>query len=416
MEGLLEMPMPLKKCFAATVIFLSVFGGAPQLKAEDAIGVGQWTEDAAVRLLAITRLSGEARDLSGLTQDLEDGTPHNRLGGFGSALTYSGRGNQFIALADRGPKDGATSYWTRLHTFDIRLHSGPQWKLDVAIRSTTLFTTQGPAHARQPLVGLSGDLDFRHDPEGIIADDAGFLVAEEYGPTLRRFDFSGRETKQIAIPEKFRIANPAADPDDELPPRNVSGRQPNKGFEGLTRDARRKEVYTILQAPLLQDNALDTNRTKVGRIVRILVLSHDMRQQRELAYVMDSPKNGVSEILALGQMRFLIIERDGKSGEDAKFKKIYFVDASAADDVSNLRSLPCCELPSGVKPVRKSEFIDLIKTSRAFDGSAAPEKPEGLTLGPDLPNGEKLLLVASDNDFEASQSSWIWAYAVALRK
>ena len=71
-----------------------------------------------IELLGLARLSGEARDLSGLGGTLETNTPVDQLGGF-SAIDYSGTGNRYLVLSDRGPGDGAASFPCRIHEFDL---------------------------------------------------------------------------------------------------------------------------------------------------------------------------------------------------------------------------------------------------------------------------------------------------------
>ena len=62
------------------------------------------------------QVTGFAKDQSGLTGLLEDGvTPHNLLGGLGSALAYTGRGQRYIATPDRGPADGALGQMRAQH-------------------------------------------------------------------------------------------------------------------------------------------------------------------------------------------------------------------------------------------------------------------------------------------------------------
>ena len=58
---------------------------------------------ADIDLIARYGVPGTATDLSGLTVPLENGVPGNPLGGFGSAIAYTGTGTTFIALPDRGP-------------------------------------------------------------------------------------------------------------------------------------------------------------------------------------------------------------------------------------------------------------------------------------------------------------------------
>ena len=62
------------------------------------------TARADVTLIGVGTLPGDAADFSGLTGKGPDGTPHNRLGGEGSAIAYTGKGREYVLVSDRGPK------------------------------------------------------------------------------------------------------------------------------------------------------------------------------------------------------------------------------------------------------------------------------------------------------------------------
>ena len=81
-------------------------------------GLGQDGDE--VELVALGALAGSAKDLSMLEGNLEDGTPHDQLGGF-SAWDYTGEGNEYWVLPDRGPADGAVSYACRVHRMELVL-------------------------------------------------------------------------------------------------------------------------------------------------------------------------------------------------------------------------------------------------------------------------------------------------------
>ena len=74
-----------------------------------------------IQLLGKTVIPGTASDLSGMKNILEDKSPNNRLGGFGSAIAYTGQGNKYLLLPDRGPGDGANSYSCRFHLAEINV-------------------------------------------------------------------------------------------------------------------------------------------------------------------------------------------------------------------------------------------------------------------------------------------------------
>src|SRR4051812_17286348 len=95
----------MPKIIAAAALF--VLMSAPPAQAE-------------IELLAIGTVPGTAIDKSNLTEILPEGTPHNRLGGFGSAIAHI-EGNRFLLLPDRGPKDGASTYQCRFQIADLMI-------------------------------------------------------------------------------------------------------------------------------------------------------------------------------------------------------------------------------------------------------------------------------------------------------
>ena len=368
---------------------------------------------AAVALYAKGVIPGTAADTSGLGGNLSDGTPHNRMGGFGSAITYTGTGNSFIAVPDRGPADGTTSYLDRYYTLDIPLTPGT---ISPALTATVLLKDQ----EGQNLTGSAAAFDtinpassLRFDPEGVrVAYNRKIYVSDEYGPYIYEFDGNGARTRIITIPEKFAITNPSANPTSELSG-NSSGRQANRGMEGLAISPDGTKLFGMMQNALIQDHALDSSLKRIGRYNRILEIDLMSGVTKEYAYKTEKESYGVNEILAINGHEFLVIERDGKAGSSAVFKKIFKIDITGASDVSGMESLPeKGDLPAGYIPVSKTEFIDLLASGYGLAGASFAEKVEGLAFGPDLPDGRHTLLVATDNDFNATQPSNIWVFAI----
>lgn len=371
---------------------------------------------AEIKLIGTATISGDALDLSGLKGTFKDGTPVNRLGGLGSAIAYTGQGNLYILASDRGPLDGATDYPCRVHLLEIVAKPGQQPPLEVQLRSTVLLRDE----ANQSLVGSLAAINtekpersLRLDPEGIRVGPRGtWFISDEYGPYLYEFDTQGRRLRTLPVPKRFQPAKPSSRPEEELPPHNTVGRQPNRGLEGLaiTPDGRR--LLAALQSPLIQDGALDAANKRIGIHVRFLELDLAEGKTRELVYPLENPSLGVSEITAVNDHEFLVLERDGKAGSAAQFKKIFRIDIREASDVSSIEKLPSTTLPNGVKPIRKELFLDLLDPKFGLAGESLPEKHEGLTFGPDLPDGRRLLLVVVDNDFVATVPTTIHAFAV----
>jgi hypothetical protein len=88
------------------------------------------------------------------------------------------------------------------------------------------------------------------------------------------------------------------------------------------------------------------------------------------------------------------------------------IDLSKATDISGMAQIPAKALPENIVPVKRDDFLDFLAPEWNLAGAAMPEKIEGLTFGPTLPDGRKTLLVGTDNDFESNAASLIWVFAV----
>ena len=119
------------------------------------------TAQAQFTLIARGTLTGSSAgsyaDLSGLTDTLENGVPHNLLGGFGSGISQLS-GDTFVAVPDRGPNgvsynplvDDTDSYINRFHTIKMNLAentsgAGLPFTITPELQATTLL------HALLPL-------------------------------------------------------------------------------------------------------------------------------------------------------------------------------------------------------------------------------------------------------------------------
>lgn len=368
---------------------------------------------AEITLVGRAEVPGTARDRSGLTGTLGHGIPHDRLGGFGSGIAWTGVGNRYIAVDDRGPLDGAVAFRTRFQVMEIAVHPGSATAVAVEVVSTVLLSDErgGPLTGNADAFDArDGARDRRLDPEGVRVSARGTLfVSDEYGPAVDEFAMDGRRVRRLAVPGKFAVRVPSAEPGLEQPPFCVSGRQPNRGFEGLAISPDGSRVYAALQSPLIQDGALDEGTVRVGVNVRVLEIAVEGGATREFVYALEKPGHGVNEMVAVNGREFLVLERDGA---EVKFRRLFRAGLDGATDVSAIAVLPSRGLPAGVTAIRKAPFLDFLDPRFGLAGAGMPEKIEGLAFGPDLPDGRRLLLVTTDNDFVAERASQIWAFAI----
>lgn len=380
----------------------------------------------------------DAMPISGNSTDrIKSPTPAanvNRLGFF-SDLTFEPATHTWFALSDRGPGGGVIGYATRVQQMWVPIHpiTGELLAKPVVLR-TILFTDRNgqPFNGLNPtlLNGSPLTLGRSFDPEGFaIGRNGHFFVADEYGPSLYEFDRRGRFLRAFDIPQNLRPvqADGQANFSDGRPT-IVSGRQDNRGFEGLTLNPSGTRLYAVMQDPMVNEG--DRNDGRRSRWVRIV--EFDVRSGAGLAqyaYPLESidtlnaidPSTtddfsatnqgrsiGLSAITAVSDHEFLVLERDNRGlGVETTatplHKRVYRIDLRGASDIRNVSLSGSNTLPAGVVPVAKQPEVDLLAALRSVD-SDIPEKLEGLAIGPRLLTGGRAVLIGSDNDYSVTQS------------
>jgi hypothetical protein len=105
---------------------------------------------------------------------------------------------------------------------------------------------------------------------------------------------------------------------------------------------------------------------------------------------------------------FLVLDRDSRClGIEVTptpvHKRIYRISLCDAMDVQDISLANSDDLPSGVIPVSKEPFIDVL--AQLTDArQTVPEKLEGLAIGPRLADGSYVILLGTDNDYSVTQT------------
>jgi hypothetical protein len=182
-------------------------------------------------------------------------------------------------------------------------------------------------------------------------------------------------------------------------------------MEGLAFDSESGTLVGLMQKPLLQDSVRDEKNKPVGTLCRVVIQGVKSDEQRELVYVLENPDYKLSEILAAGENRYLVIERDGESGSDIEYQRIMEIDLTGASDVKGQVALDKDAVGKTIVPVKKRTLIDLLDSKFGLKGPSMPEKIEGLAWGPKLADGRRTLIVAVDNDFVTENDSLFYVFA-----
>ncbi|MBV6693787.1 esterase-like activity of phytase family protein [Serratia quinivorans] len=337
--------------------------------------------------------------------------------GIGSGLVFNGREGQDLlltTLTDRGPNADAPAVGEQEAKIfanpefvpllmDIRVGGGKA----VAGNSRPLHDLQGPISGLPLPAGLIGSTnevalsdtlktlqsDRRGlDTEGITADGkGGYWLCDEYGPFLIHIDSQGKIlAKYGPTPEQGEQAVAGGLPNI------IKWRQPNRGFEGITRmpDGR---ILAAVQSTLDVEGK-SKNKAQFTRLV-----SFDPASGKTAMYGypidIDSYKKAkdakVGDIVAVDDQHILLVEQ-GSDKDKQMINKIYLVDLSQATDLTNFdgkgKALEFDDAKDlakrGVTLAQKREVVDLRKLGWQ------QEKVEGLSLIDD-----RTLAVINDNDF-----------------
>lgn len=240
----------------------------------------------------------------------------------------------------------------------------------------------------------------RFDPESIrfLPDNTGYLISTEgYIKTdenaqIIEVDMQGQCVKYYDLPQYFDV---------NLPNKPIH----NGVFEGLTIDDNDNGFWVINELPLEEDG----KKPKLYNTQSLLRMTHyqfeNTKPDYQLAYDLERlikipflpfGLNGATEILQLDKKHIIVLERSYSAGHGSKGNrvKLFLVDISEAENIldqQNIKKYKGQSLPKTLlfdsKHIKKQlakSFIDNI---------------EGLTFGPDLANGNKSLILMSDNNF-----------------
>jgi len=245
------------------------------------------------------------------------------------------------------------------------------------------------------------------DPESIryrASTDTYFYTSEGgrtkewVNPFVREMNREGKFLPEINIPEMFYF-------------HDNKGLRENGGFESLTFE-NDTIVWYANELPLKEDGEVP-GFTKAKNPIRLV--RHDIKNDiilHQYAYNIDhlnekpNPNDGfyinsVPEILFIEEDKLWVMERSYTTGV-GNFVKVYEVETNKATDVKEVIGL----IDKSYEAVSKKLLLDFSDFNQKIDNI------EGMTFGPDFPNGSKSLLFISDDNFSESQEAQLWLFSV----
>jgi len=310
-----------------------------------------------------------------------------------SSITYDARRHVFYALSD--DQVGARFYTLRIGV----AHGAPAVQIAAV---TTLRDGNGQPFAAASL-----------DPEGLTLTKNDTLVITSEGfaarlidPWVREFGLDGRQLGALPVPSAFL-------PNAE----GTRGVRQNLGFESAATSPNGRFLFTATENALVQDGPPAT--VGAGSPARLLRynLQHGVLDRQYVYWtdpIAEPPVpanqfavNGLVEVLPLNNQFMLAMERSFSVGAPGTGNtiKLYDVALHGADDVNGFDSL--ATLLGSIRAVEKTLLLDLDTLGIPLDNV------EGMTFGPDLPDGRRSLILVSDNNFSPAAFTQFLLFAAS---
>jgi hypothetical protein len=311
-----------------------------------------------------------------------------------SGIDYDRMSGGYVAVSDRAGT-------TQTHVFTLGIPLTGETMGDPVITSVTVLKQPDGT----PYNG------FNFDGEGIALAAGGQVrwISSEGGsaagrqPEIRAFTRDGLHIDALEVPAIFQIGTN------------------NLSFESLAMSPNGRSLFTANEGPLPADGRTAALES------RIRILRYENRgplgYQPVAQYFYQSEPGrttsdlGVVEIIALSEEDLLVMER-GFVANQGNTVRVFRVSLDGAADVSAAQSLAA----PGLEPVSKEMVFDLAECPP--DGATTPpdavqpnpllDNFEAMTLGPVLPDGRRALILVSDDNGSAVQTTRVVALALPL--
>ena len=321
-----------------------------------------------------------------------------------SGLAYDPVVNVYYAVSDDRGENGPAG---RLYTLDVPIdESGPR---DVQIYGMTLLDSdlQEPGvqtHARDSFDG----------EEILLTRQRTFLIASERDendrPWIREYTETGILLREIELPGQFLGAE-------------GQGVRSNLAIEAMTLEPDGETLFVANEQALEQDGPVSTvEHGTTIRIVQYGLTPTESTIEAQYAYITEpifaSPingsyaDNGVTAMLyvkhLLPRYDLLVVERSYSAGVGNDVQ-VFGVKLEKADNVAGVDAL---SYPYGGTAVHKEPLLRISARSELSDIDVEPDNIEAIALGPKLANGNRTLILASDNNFNDSQRNLFLAFEI----
>lgn len=321
-----------------------------------------------------------------------------------SGIDYDVSTDTWILASDDRSDFDASRFYTATLAYDGQSFAS------ATLKTVTFFEQQnGNPYSSSWTSGEIADVEaIRFDP----TDNSIWYTSEgdrtrKSDPFVRRALRSGEFVEDLGAPVMFAMKRVQR-----------TGPRSNLSYEGMAFARDGQSLWVAMEGPLWQDGSVPT--PSAGAMAHITQYSRDGQMLGQVAYPIEAvpvapakgkfADNGVTEILAVDEERFLTVERSAVQNDAGRYSnvvRIYEIDISSATDISGLASL----MDADFQPVAKRLVLDLTTLDLP-----KLDNVEGMAWGPKLANGHGSLVLVSDDNFNDSQVTQLLAFEVLLQK
>ena len=310
-----------------------------------------------------------------------------------SAIAYNRQEDKFYVLSDdRGKRSPA-----RFYTYDLEVEQQNDLIKIKSFQPEKVTFIQDEAGNNYPSEQI--------DPEGIAISPRNTVFISSEGntsknikPFISEFELEGKKISDVRLPQRFL---PREDPEQP------QGVQENLAFESLTINRAGLpgdpfRLFTATESSLIQDAPLDSEQRSRIRFLHYVInpIGNPVLVAEHLYLLEPAPveviSNGLTELLALQtEGYFLSLERTfGFTGAGAKIFQVVIGNATDTNNIDSLKGNL-----GQLSTLKKHLLFDLQDLNIYLDNL------EGMSMGPRLPDGSRSLLLISDDNFNAEQTS-----------
>ena len=325
------------------------------------------------------------------------------IGGL-SGIVFDKKENKLLAVSDdRSYVNEARFYEFNLILTDKAFSLAPTSVTKLKMKNGSFFTKGFPDFEGITLLGENI----------LISSEGGIDRKNPINPELYVFNRKGDYIEQYPVPEKF------------LPPLKASSEKPmgardNKVFEALSTSLDGKIVMMGMEEALFQDGPI--SNINYSSPVRIIVYknksvineyAYKLEKVEALKSVDLSPgETGLTDLAVIDEQNFYSLERTYLPFQNKNIIKIFKCKISdQTTDVFAIESLK----NANFNPLEKELIADLDDYLPLMSPPSL-DNIEGLAFGPTLANGNKTLIVVSDNNFGKNQRTLFMAFEIQKSK